>query len=157
MPKSQKEVSEQKTAAASYVLQFYGEVIQLTNNYANYRNMLLEFKTKVGGDSSAGLNPEEKTAVINLCHTVRFYATKTYVGYTSINAGLKVTGKKEIEEQYNIIKEQFIIGLDNLDKYVSGLNAFLLTEVVKNLLQSSEELINKLYNEKEEAPENVEH
>lgn len=148
MNKTQKEINEEKSAAASYIMQFYNEVIILTNTYANYQNMLLEFKTKVTNGAKGGITEQERKGVSDLCHAVRYYCTKTYIGYTTINMGLKQKDKSEISDTYAEIKEQFVIKLDSLEKYVKALNAFLLTEIVKNLLQNSEQLVDSLYNEK---------
>ena len=64
-----KEISEEKIAAASYVLAFYKDVKLLTHNQSNYRDFILELGSKYAPkdkdvDEAMPMGNDEKQALL---------------------------------------------------------------------------------------------
>lgn len=147
------QLSEEKTAAASYILNFYSEVVQLTHNYANFENVLLELKSKYMNNTEA-ITLEEKELVKQQSNILRYYTTKTYISYISIVGGLKeVKLNPKISEGYTKIKDQQVIRTEDIKDYVINLNEFIVNAVIKNLLESSQELLTNIYDKEDQTKE----
>ena len=148
-------INEEKTAGASYVLNFYQEVASLTHNYANYENLLLELKEKYNGQEEK-ITIEERDALKAYCQTLRYYIVKTYIAYSSIVDGIKKAIDPDVKLFSDILKNQYVLKAADLENYVVKLNAFIISDVIKHLLESSNDIIAQLYKEEESGTgENV--
>ena len=145
MAEKTKDINEQKTTAANYILNFYNEVAQLTHHYANYENLMLELAEKYG-DHQDKIEDGEKEIIRQTCHTLRYFVTATYIKYQSI---LSKVGdpNPDITTLYNRLKLQFIVKREDVRNYTILLNSVLVNTVIKDLLQTSSEIINKIYGE----------
>jgi hypothetical protein len=138
---------EERVAASSYVISFYKFVQSLTHEYANYENMLLEMEAKTKNNAEK-LDPTSKDTLLGSSQRLRYYATQTYINYESIR---RAVGDKKIKENadmraaYAELRSHLIIARDDAEKFVVEMNAILLTEIVKNLLQTSQDVMEQLY------------
>ena len=144
-----KSVSEEKTASASYVLGFFQNVLQFNHWYANYENIVLELQTKykLAGNES----PEDKETLKGYCQTIRYYSTQCYVSYCAIIQGLKRNKSPEIEQVYEKILSILILERKDVREFAVLMNSFIMENIIKDLLQSSNDLVNKLYGQSENA------
>lgn len=138
-------IDEKKLTAANYIISFYQEVGNLTYWYANYENVLLEMKEKYGHEGTNKLTPEEKDNLMKYCQSLRYYVIKCNISYKSIAEGATITKDDKIETLCNAIKEQYIVRAKDLSEYVTILNKHLVTSVMKNLLESSQDIVNEVY------------
>jgi len=140
-------MDEKKTAGASYILTFYQNVNVMTNDYATYLNLMLELEHRYKDLDK--LQEHEREIMNKTLQIIRHNAHKTYIQYTTIIKNLKNTSdkqtQKEIEENYTHIKNTFVIDRTKLEKFVKALNQILVSEVIQNLLESSQELIEDIY------------
>ncbi len=138
-------ISEEKTTAASYILTFYQEVLYLTHNYSMYFNTLTEFKQKYGSADLTKMGEIEKDNLKNISQQVRYYIHKCYIQYICIAKAAKFKENKEIEEIYTVIKDVLIIDRDKLEKFVIAINRVLIDNVMKGLLETSQDLVEKVF------------
>lgn len=145
-------LDEQKTAKASLLLNFFNEVQQLKHEEAVYHNLLIELKARFGSNDFTKIPDNDKNLLVQQCQTVRYYAMVSFRSYKSISANIKreKDDKKEkrpdeyIEEIRNP-KQPIIIDLKVLGDYVDSLLLFLTEDIIKTLLESSQEIIDKVY------------
>lgn len=143
-------IDERSTAAASYILSFYKEIENLTHNYATYLNLIIELKTKYE-DISKGLTDEDKAVLNQAVQMTRYTVHQSHIKYQSIKPHFKKTDQnkdKDLTKAYNQIKDTYIINTDNLEQYTLIMNQILLTEIVQNLLNTSQELLGDIYDAK---------
>lgn len=143
---SKNETSEERTAAASYVLNFYNDVASLTHHYANYENLMVEMEEKHKGAEDK-LTPEEKDALREFCQMLRYHARVAYIHYISIMQGLNLKPSKEVAELFDKIRNQYVIKRVDIESFVIVMNRALVEKVIKNLLESSHEIVAQLYGE----------
>lgn len=137
---------EDKVTGASYIITFYTEVMNLTHASINYSNVLLYVENTAKADDAEALEDEtQRNVLIENAQTVRYYAQKAYIMYKTIMQSLGITEDKKIVESMKPIKTEFIIDREKLETFVVNLNAALIKDVVKDLLQTSRSLVDNLY------------
>ena len=145
-----KDSLDKKETAANYILTFYEEVKVLILNYSNYLNFLVELDSKYGkvGEYDS-FEPEDHSSFITMTRTIRQTVITTYMLYRNIKDRIndKIDNKliADIDVSYVKIKSNFTIDRDILESYVVDLNKFLTSSIMDELLDSSEDFINKLY------------
>lgn len=149
---SNKEISEEKTAASSYIITFYQHVQALNDSYSNFENVLLEIKSKYKGISfdEIPLENQEKTILLSNCQNTRYYVHRTYISYKTILKGLKKDKLKEkefieLEKLWKKLKEQFILNRDDILNYVININDSLQEDIMKELLVKSTDIVKRMY------------
>jgi hypothetical protein len=142
-------MDEKKIAGASYLLNFFKDVQQLTHHNIQYLNVLLELESRYGKNSDASkFDDQHKQILIQWTQNLRYYAYKCYISYKSIKDNLKLDEKlvQKVEEMYKDIKTQFDLNRDKLEEYVIFFNEIIVKEAdLKRLLESSEEYINSIF------------
>lgn len=147
MSQSKKPVDEEKTAAASYIIQFYQEVAQLKHSYAQYVNLLIEMQQSTS-DESPGLNQQQKNAINQSVQAVRYYIIQTNITAQNILTHLKKEEEgKALEKLYLTVTEKYMIDRKDLHEYVKLISLTLMAEAMRGLLQSSKDILKDLYNE----------
>jgi hypothetical protein len=142
-------MSEKTTAAASYIITFYREVLTLTHYSAVYNNLLLEIESKYDAvDVGKMTEPEKKVYIENL-QQARYSIYKTYVQFKTLQAHLKVDKGQElnIDNLYSILTTAFIIKRTDLMDYTVEMNRILLNDIIQNILETSQEFLSSLYAE----------
>lgn len=138
-------MNEEKTVSANYIINFYTEVQNLTNHYAQYINFLVELEHLHGKDfNNKKISEEEKITITQAVQKVRFYCHKCYIQSNCILKGLKQQNK-EIKPVYDKLKTEFIITRETIESFVIKMNEILVTEIIQSLLENSQEIINNIY------------
>lgn len=147
---------EEKTSAASYILQFYSDVGQLTHYFSQYINIIIELE-RMTGSSPEETNVQEahKQTLIQTVQNLRYYAHNVYIRYSSIFKALeeaKKEGKNKknkttnpLKQPYENLEKQFIIQRKEAEKFVLAANEVLIDAVMKDLLKTSQDLIDSIY------------
>jgi hypothetical protein len=140
-------MTDKENSAASYVLNFYNEIIALNHNAALYRSLILEMQEKYKEISTDALTEQDKEQYLMLIRALRANIEKAYVHYTSIAAVGKLLENKEITKARNLINKAFAIDLTDLDKYCIAINQTLVTDFMQNLLVTSQAMVDNIYND----------
>jgi hypothetical protein len=142
---------EEKIASANILLELVNQVKLYNHHYANYLNTLVYIKNKYGDNSEElqKLEEEDKNILIQNAQYLRYHAAHSYNYYKSVitGAGGKITSDPDIEALMKEIKETFIIKLNVAEELAVKFLFFISKDIVKNLLETSSDLINKLYQE----------
>lgn len=141
-------ISEERTTAASYILTFYQDVIYLTHNYSLYLNELTKLGMKYNtSDVLSKMEEVEKQIIIQLAQNVRYYIHKCYIQYNAVLKAAKFKEDRSIEEIYKKLRDVLIINRHDLEKYVIAINQVLVNNVMKSLLESSQDIVENIYKE----------
>lgn len=142
MPNEKKPISEEKTAGASYILQFYASVQNLTHWYSLYFNFLLESGAKYSANSQ--YTEQDQEAFKGYITNMRYYLTQCNIGYMALK---KTVFKEnlELEQLYKDVNKTFIINIDDIGRVVIAYNQLLVSEVMRSLLENSQDIINNIY------------
>lgn len=142
-------MKEDKTTAASYLLNFYKTIQELNNSFVNYNNIIIEIKSQCGEEYEQlkGLTPQQKELYQTQLQELRYYIQQTYIQYLSISMALNIKDEKseELENLKKEVVETYIIKIEPIEKFVILINSFLMKGVVKDLLTTSSEMIEGLY------------
>lgn len=139
--------SQEKIAAANYVLNFYQEVATLTSFYSQYENILLEIKAKYGDEHP--IPEEDKTYIVEICKNIRYYVRVCYIKHKSIVSKVKKQTDDETETLKNDIASSLLVDRVKLEAFVVKMNDVLVENVIKDLLQNSGDIINSIFSENE--------
>ena len=139
-----KQKEEKKQAAASYILNFYKEVLTLTEFHSQYLNLLLELEAKYQSIDKAA--DTEKETIKNAVQNLRYYCTKAYIQYSSISLSLNTERNKDIEEIYTRLKNNYVLERSDVENFVILLNNFLVGDVIKDLIDNSANLVDNAFN-----------
>lgn len=138
-----------KKVGISYIVTFYEEISSLNQFYSQYLNLMLEFKHKYNATISEGisLDEEDRTRLNNALQTIRHFAHKSIVQYKALKKIIdKEKSKDKILELYEKeIKSIYILNENRLEEFVDHLNSCLVQEVIKDLLESNQDLVAAIY------------
>lgn len=142
-----KKLDEKQKTGVSYIYTFYNNVVTLTNYYAQYLNLLLEYKMKFSTADLQKLEEGEQKIVTGAVQICRQTVISVFIQYQSITKALKIddSEKDKVREQYDKIKETFIIDTQDLEDFVCLMNEVLVNNVIKNLLESNQDIISDLF------------
>ena len=143
------QLDERKTAAASYILNFYQEISNLTHNYSTYHNLLIEIRNKYKDLDLNKLSPDERNALMQTAQSVRYYAHECFIMYQTLLPPLKIKKDENIQGYYDQIKKDYIIKIEDLEQYVIILNSVLINNIIKELIDTSQYLIEGIYGTEE--------
>lgn len=143
----EKQIDEKATAAASYLLTFYKEVQNLKAYYAQYVNIVLEIENRYpNSEVMKKASDEEKQVIAQAIQNMRSAIIISNTSYNSIALSIKdVKVDKEINAICENIEKSFIPKRDDIKNYVTKLNAFLLKDIIKSLLDTSQTLIENIF------------
>jgi hypothetical protein len=151
MSEKSTKIDEQKTAKANLFLNFFNEVQNLKHEEAIYHNLLIELNARYSNLEDLSKIPDsDKNIIIQQTQKVRYYALVSYRSYKSLSTQIKTNQEKKPDDFINCIKEPdknmpLLIDRDILGNYVVSLLTFLADDIVKQLLDSSQELVDKVY------------
>lgn len=140
-------INEKKQAAASYILNFYNQILLLNDQYSRYLNFLTEIQAKYGSEAETRTEIEERSSLIDLLRNIRYVATTAHIQYTVIRDTTKLKDTEGTDKLYLTIRDTFIIKRTDLEKYVLILNKFLVQSIIQELLSSSSDFLASLYKE----------
>lgn len=137
---------ETEAIAANYIISFYREVQILNHNYSVYLNQLLEINERHGDKGLENAEEAEKINLMSFAQNIRQNVHKTFIQYTVISGAAQLKKDKDIEKLYNVIKDTFIMPRDTLKDYVIKINTLLVNDLIKHILETSRDIIDKIYN-----------
>lgn len=140
-----RQINEDKRAAASYILTFYQEVANLTHHYAQYKILLVELAMKDTESGMEALDEREKGILIQALQSFRYFAHKATVQYRCIMESLGKPIDEKVLALYNGLDQMFIIKKQMADDYVAAMNTVLLQSVIKNLMETSQDIVDTVY------------
>lgn len=148
MSNDSKPKNEGDTVQNSYILTFYQEVQNLTHWFAQYQNLLTEFQAKYGEDLKR-MDEGDKQILNSSVQNLRYFTHKTYILYSSIKGVLghqnKTRNHEKILKAYAKTKIGYIITSESVEEYTIELNTFLLTDIIKDLLQTNREKLTDIF------------
>lgn len=139
-----------KRAGASYIVRFYDDVANLTHYYSLYQSAVLELEARFPNfaeepNTVITMDDGQKQNFIAILQNVRHHINTSYISYVALLGELKSKGDKKIKEKYEEIKKQYIIEEQDVFKYVTEINAFLLSKILVDLLETSQDLVSDIY------------
>lgn len=135
-----------KVAAAGYLLAFYNDIENLTNNFSNYTNLLAELKEKYPTeDSLRKMSEEDNQASLILIKNLRFWVTRSYIKYMALKSQIKEfqAHEKIINQYYNELINQNAFKIELLQAYAIKINELFVNGVTPELLTTSTDLYAK--------------
>jgi len=133
--------------ALNYLGVLLNDIEQLKNNLAQYNNLVLMLEAQYGADLSITklsktMNENQKVAIINTVGLFRTYATRTFIGYTSIKksfSNLDESVEKQIESYYKTISRTAVPDYDDAETFVQLLSNLFVNEInVQALINQSQ-------------------
>lgn len=141
-----KKYTEDQLTGAHYIIQFYNQVMQINHQYALYLNLMTELEYKYGKDEGLKrMNDGEKETLASIVQMIRYHSHQIYLQYYAIKDLLKEAGRINLQEKYLKIKNDFIIDRNNLEEFTIVINKIVVNEVMRGLLQNSQDIINSIY------------
>lgn len=144
-------LDEKRAAGASYILQFYSDVRNLTIALSNYLNSLAEINSKYGDnvETLTKLDDQEKDSFFRIMQTTRQAVIVTYLSIKSISSKIEIDKKEtsKLDKYYKDIKLQKVIKADDIENYTIQLNKCLVNDIIQTLLENSQNLIDSIYDE----------
>lgn len=147
MKDTTKQVNQEKVAAANYILTFFQEVGALTDNFCYYINTLVELENKYQEVDLNKVTEEENQQFKNLINTIRYYIIKTSIMYKTICANQNHQIKTDFLEDTKKLRDTLVFNREDLEKYVFTLNNFLADTIIKELQETSSQIVNNIYGE----------
>jgi hypothetical protein len=149
MADNKPQLNEQRSTAASFIINFFNVVSQLKSNYAMYVNIVIGLENKYSNSELMGkMADDEKGEFITQTQNLRYFIIMSYTDYKSLLPYATKEGyieDKDITETIGDLKSKLTIDRELVGRYVTGINKFLLSNVIKKLLESSQDIINDLY------------
>lgn len=140
-----KDSSEEKIAAANYIINFYTEVEQLLHNHAQYKNLLRKLEYQMNGIDLSKMSIEERNVLIQAIESTFYYVERVYTRYMSLIEHISIPKDKGITNIYQEISKNYVIRKEDLTEFVIKMNNVLIKSTMKNLLETSQEFIDKMY------------
>ena len=149
MYKQQARPSEQQRTAAQYITNFYNYVESLNHQ----ESTLWVIKRRIlKGD----VEDEEKNALSQTIDEYKYHARQCFNRYSSLVKRLKRKGAedKTVEAEATLTKigEATIPKEEDITKYTQFMNDFLSSEIMTSLLETSQDVLDMLYETTEEPP-----
>lgn len=141
-----KRPSSEESAAANYITTFYRDVQELNTYYAQYVNLLSEIEQRQ--KDGVNLEEDQKGVLTQVTQTVRFFAIRAFIQYSALKRTIQEENTPilgDVEKFYPPVRDTFQIHRADLEGYVLELNLFLLNSIIRSLLETSEDLVNKVY------------
>lgn len=152
MSKEEQKPDDKKTTAGRYLINFLEEVNTLSNWNSLYFNLMAEVmfmaqKSSVE-DYMKEMEQNQKSEFIRQIQETRFYITKTWITLQSMKDVLKIKDDdpklKELSKLKETLQNEFIMKRADVEQYAILINTFLVKDIIRELLRSNEDLVNKL-------------
>lgn len=147
---------ERQVVAASLIVQFYQDVSQLSHHFCIYRNYLVELGVK--GKENQDMNDNESQALQVTVQNYRYFANKTYIQFLTLSKEGVIDNKEQVKQHYAHINnpKNFIIEVQQAENYLTEIMALFLKGIVKDLLNTSQQIFNEIYGNKQSTTEQKE-
>ena len=141
--------NEKEVAGSSYILEFYQSIQNIIHEHANYVNTMVYLKNKYKGVIDSGMEEQDDKHLKERTQILRHGQIKSYLLLNSLKKTLKISDEeiKKLDSLYKKIKEEFVINLEDSEKFVIKMNEHLLSDVLNNLVKNSQDFLNNMYDE----------
>lgn len=146
----ERKTNTKKKTGLEIIIEYKDSLNSLIHFYSLYINLLTEIKAL--GEGIDKLEDEKKESVKNFCAEIRYHATFAYLKYKSLCTSLKFEKGKEnkkLEESYSKIKDNVLLDDVPIMELIIEFNAFLMNEIIQELLKGTDVLLNELYGQNE--------
>jgi hypothetical protein len=135
--------SNKDVLGASYVVDFFNEVTQLTGQFSQFKNIVLEMDFKKQGEIA--IEPIELDNLNTSARNVRLFCNQVYLRVRALSetAGLKENSL--IKEYYDKVCTGLVPKVSDVENFVLEVNKLLVKDVISDLLSTSQSLLNNLY------------
>lgn len=140
-------MGEKTLVAANYIQDFYKAVNALNDHTSIYINIMLELTSKYGKELK-DLEPEVRNAMQTAIQNFRHYANKVMLMYEAIFNVHDKKLAKEVKESYEYIITNFGLDPKKARDFTVAINKAMVSEIMQDLLTTSKEIIDKIYNVK---------
>ena len=125
---------------------FFQEINILTDQYANYKNIIYEVEYKKKHDEE--VLEDQKNALQISAQNLKLMSNKIYVHFKSIEPVLELSVEQvaKMTDMYNkITKGGLLPVVDDVECFVIEINKLLVTDVIRNLLETAQDTLDSLY------------
>jgi hypothetical protein len=146
--------NEKERAGSSYIIEFYTTVQLMTHEHANYVNTLVFLKNKYGKLFNNDIEIEQNDDLF-LKERVQILRHSYIKGYLMLNSlknilNIKENDLTELKKLYDNIRNDFIIKDQDSENFIIKMNNYLLSDILNNLIKSSQDFLNKMYDKETE-------
>lgn len=139
----EKRAGSKELLGASYVVDFFNEVTQLTGQFSQYKNIMLELEEKK--KQGVSLEPVEGDSVNVSARNVRLYCNQVYLRVRALSSGADLKESKNIKEFYDKVCVGLLPKVEDVENFVLEVNKLLVKDVISDLLSTSQSLLNNMY------------
>lgn len=151
-------MDDKERVAQSFILTFYTDVQSIKTHFSVYLSYLLQFENMYPETKSSSIvsmedvSEEHKNLVLNSNNELRYYIQNSYFDFISITqskTGIKCEQKlkDKIIELYGVMKKELFINRDIVEEYILKINEFMVSDIMKQLLDQSQNFINNVYDD----------
>lgn len=137
----------EKQTSANFLVNFFNHVENLDHWCALYDNVLRYVENKYGKDHVDKCDDSDKMSINNAIENVSYYVNRTKTTYDALVMHLKMKPDPKLKALFTELRTSFVMKRETLDEYKKILYSLLVTEVMKNLLESSQSVIDSMYSE----------
>lgn len=129
------------------ILEFKDSINNIIHWYSLYINHLAKIEAKTSGDieNLKNLEESERAETINFCQELRYHTTVAYLKYKSLYPSLKLKENEKITETYSKIKNNFLIGQQDVEIIIIEFNKVVMENIILELMKNNEELIKNIF------------
>lgn len=144
---------EEKNSAANYVLNFYDNVQRINHFFAIYSNFLLFTQSQYSQDVKVikdRLSEQDKVTFTNTTENLHYYidqsvlSAKVFAKVKGFKTDTPESSYSKVLELHKTISSNYTIKKEELSAFVESINYFLAENIMPSLLQSSQDLINRV-------------
>jgi hypothetical protein len=148
---------DKKITGASYIIQFYQQVMSLNQYYSLYLNQFLYMDNKYGNDWVSSAEEMDKNAMLNNMQNLRYVAHNCFIQFQAILLDLGKSPDPKLTEVYYNIRNNFNINRAEMELFVIGVNSFLVKDTIRNLVTTSQDLIDSVFSHESKPVEQPEY
>jgi hypothetical protein len=149
---------DNRNIATHYLSTFYNDIQELNKYFPYYINLLMEVVNKTSVAMKDGkmeiqsIPPDMQPSFIQALQIIRGLCIKTFISYRSIEGHLK-TKNENLKPLYmkfttsNDKESGYMITHKDLENYVVIVNQILMDEVIGDLLTTSQDIVNQMFNQ----------
>lgn len=138
----------EEQAGASYILQFFSEVMNMNSYYSNYKRLIQYNENQTSKDtlsSNEGALSEDEIKTLNaVTQNLNYTIDQTYIMSQALSKKIKSFQNDKIKKLYEETNKQQIPLRKNIEEYVIIINQAFVDDIVQKLLINSKEIYNKL-------------
>lgn len=136
---------EERITQANYIINFYNEVALLTNLYAEYKNILILIDSKYGG-AIEKIEETDRNYMFDIVQQIRAGINKINI-YSNCFQDKEIVPKADNTKLIKEVNDDLIIKSETVEKLTIFYNQILINNIMKDLLKSSQDILNNIYND----------